>query len=79
MKLHKYGIEEEQSDIRAHVSLPGRRVTVYRTAHMVAGLLLDAADAAEEGDHDQPMDCLPDQQHAGDGGCRPLNGAPDHD
>lgn len=36
MNLHKYGIEEEQSDIRAHVSLPGRRVTVYRTADMVA-------------------------------------------
>jgi len=35
MSLHKYGIEEEQSDIRAHVSLPGRRVTIYRTADMV--------------------------------------------
>ena len=36
MNLYKYGIEEEQSDIRAHVSLPGRRVTVYRTADMVS-------------------------------------------
>jgi len=36
MKLHKYGIDDEQSDIRAHVSLPGRRITVYRTADMVA-------------------------------------------
>jgi len=34
--MHKYGIDEEQSDIRAHVSLPGRRLTVYRTADMVA-------------------------------------------
>lgn len=33
--MFKYGIEEEQSDIRAHVSLPGRLVTVYRTADMV--------------------------------------------
>lgn len=36
MKLVRYGIEEEQSDIRAHVSLPGRRITVFRTADMVA-------------------------------------------
>lgn len=35
MKLYQYGIEEEQSDIRAHVSLPGRCVTVYKTADMV--------------------------------------------
>jgi len=34
-KLHSYGIAEEQSDIRAHVTFPGRRVTVYRTADMV--------------------------------------------
>lgn len=34
--LYQYGINEEQSDIRAHVSLPGRRITVYRTADMVA-------------------------------------------
>lgn len=36
MKLHKYGIDDEQSDIRAHVSLPGKYVTVYRTADMVS-------------------------------------------
>jgi len=36
MNLHKYGIEEEKSDIRAHVSIPGRRVTVYRTPDMVS-------------------------------------------
>jgi len=35
MNLCKYGIEEEQSDIRAHVSLPGRCITVFRTADMV--------------------------------------------
>jgi hypothetical protein len=29
--LYKYGIEEEQSDIRAHVSFRGRCVTVFRT------------------------------------------------
>lgn len=34
--LFKYGIEEEQSDIRAHVSLRGRCVTVFRTADMLA-------------------------------------------
>lgn len=36
MTLHPYGITEEQSDIRAHVSLPGRRAIIYRTADMVA-------------------------------------------
>lgn len=35
MKLHRYGIEDEQSDIRAHVSLPGRSLLVYRTSDMV--------------------------------------------
>jgi len=34
--LYKYGIEEEQSDIRAHVSFVGRCVTVFRTADMLA-------------------------------------------
>lgn len=35
MKLRQYGICEEKSDIRAHVSLPGRRITVYRTEDML--------------------------------------------
>jgi hypothetical protein len=34
--LYKYGIEEEQSDIRAHVSFIGRCVTVFRTADILA-------------------------------------------
>lgn len=32
--LVEYGIQNEESDIRAHVSFPGRRVTVYRTDDM---------------------------------------------
>lgn len=32
----KYGIDEEESDIRAHVSLPGKCITVFRTADMRA-------------------------------------------
>jgi len=40
--LHEYGIADEQSDIRAHVSLPGRRVTVYSTDDMVT--LTDSND-----------------------------------
>lgn len=47
----KYGIEEEQSDIRAHVSLPGRRVTVYRTADMVA---LISSNSYQEKEATQP-------------------------
>lgn len=34
--MHKYGIYEERSDIRAHVSLPGKRITVFKTSDMVA-------------------------------------------
>ena len=33
--LFEYGITDEQSDIRAHVSLPGRQVLVCRTLDMV--------------------------------------------
>lgn len=51
MKLFEYGIAEEQSDIRAHVSLPGRRITVYRTADMVA---LIAENTYEERTATQP-------------------------
>jgi len=36
MSLYKYGIEEENSHIRAHVSLPGRCITVFRTPDMWA-------------------------------------------
>jgi len=31
----KHGIEEEHSDIRAHVSLLGKQITVYKTADML--------------------------------------------
>jgi len=34
--LHKYGITEEQSDIRAHVCFPGKQVIVFRTQDMVS-------------------------------------------
>lgn len=44
--LYKYGIEEEKSDIRAHVCLPGRCVTVYRTADMVSLLARKAYPTA---------------------------------
>ena len=43
--LYKYGIEDERSDIRAHVSLPGKRVTVYRTADMLT--LIESHDYPE--------------------------------
>jgi len=33
--LLEYGIAQEKSDIRAHASFPGRRVTVYKTADMI--------------------------------------------
>jgi len=34
--LCKYGIAEEQSDIRAHVSFPGQQITVFKTADMLS-------------------------------------------
>jgi hypothetical protein len=54
MNLHEYGIAQEQSDIRAHVSLPGRRITVYRTADMVA--LLAANEYTEKPGHQPGVD-----------------------
>lgn len=33
--LYEYGIADEQSDIRAHASFPGQRITVYKTADMI--------------------------------------------